>query len=406
MALKIVDLYTKEPSILDGKSISQIIGFCGNGKLLNENEASKEFRTLLQHLPSDIIGKYIEECLQESFPQGGYALQDLVNQIGHRLGFSVDNGRYRGAKGIPGQDGLWRAKNGHALVVEIKTTDTYRVNLDVIAGYRQQLASENRIDLGKSSILIVTGRQDTGDLEAQVRGSRHAWDIRLISVDALKRLLHIKEDFADENTVAQISDLLKPIEYTRVDRLVDIIFAASTDLMSETLNAPVSVNPAEEGSSSISIEDGDPQQQVNPAKIRDECIRRLSSQMGISLLKEGRNRYQSAANNVRLICAVSKTYEMASEDRYWFSFHPSQREWLDAYDSSYVTFGCGSADAILVFPFREFEPLLANLQQTKDDAKSYWHVRISKSDGEYFLGQEIIGKKVNVTQHVLTNSDA
>ncbi len=42
----------------------------------------------------------------------------------------------------------------------------------------------------KSSILIVVGRQDTGDLEAQVRGSRHAWEIRLISVDALLQLMN------------------------------------------------------------------------------------------------------------------------------------------------------------------------------------------------------------------------
>jgi len=34
-------------------------------------------------------------------------------------------------------------------------------------------------------VLIVVGRQDTGELEAQIRGSRHAWDIRLISAEAL-----------------------------------------------------------------------------------------------------------------------------------------------------------------------------------------------------------------------------
>ena len=44
-----------------------------------------------------------------------------------------------------------------------------------------------------SSILIVVGRDDTGELEAQVRGSRHAWDIRLISADALVKLVNLKE---------------------------------------------------------------------------------------------------------------------------------------------------------------------------------------------------------------------
>jgi len=57
-----------------------------------------------------------------------------------------------------------------------------------LAQYRSRLVEEGKIDREKSSLLIVVGRQETGDLEAQIRGSRHAWDIRLLSADSLLKL--------------------------------------------------------------------------------------------------------------------------------------------------------------------------------------------------------------------------
>jgi hypothetical protein len=57
--------------------------------------------------------------------------------------------------------------------------------LEKIASYRQRLIEQNKVDKSKSSILIIVGRDDTGELEAQIRGSKYAWDIRIISTDAL-----------------------------------------------------------------------------------------------------------------------------------------------------------------------------------------------------------------------------
>ena len=64
-----------------------------------------------------------------------------------------------------------------------------------------------------ASILIVVGREDTGALEAQVRGSRYAWDIRLISVERLLKLLQISEKSDDPSTLNQIRQLLQPFEW-------------------------------------------------------------------------------------------------------------------------------------------------------------------------------------------------
>jgi len=79
-------------------------------------------------------------------------------------------------------------------------------------------------------MLIVVGRQDTGDLEAQVRGSRYAWDIRMISTDALLKLVKLKENAGDPATTRKIRSVLTPMEYTRLDEMIDIMFTAAADL--------------------------------------------------------------------------------------------------------------------------------------------------------------------------------
>ncbi|MGC4023045.1 MAG: hypothetical protein QM734_14420 [Cyclobacteriaceae bacterium] len=98
------------------------------------------------------------------------------------------------------------------------------------------MIEQDRVSKDKSSILIVVGQQDTGDLEAQIRGSKHAWDIRLISTDSLLNLLTLKETLNHTKTIQQINELLKPKEYTRIDKLIDLIFVTSKDLQ---LDEPV-----------------------------------------------------------------------------------------------------------------------------------------------------------------------
>jgi hypothetical protein len=79
--------------------------------------------------------------------------------------------------------GFGMTKTGYSLIIEVKTSDAYRINLDRIAGYRENLIKAGKVS-GNCSVLLVVGRDDTGDLEAQVRGSRHAWSVRIISIEA------------------------------------------------------------------------------------------------------------------------------------------------------------------------------------------------------------------------------
>jgi len=122
------------------------------------------------------------------------------------------------------------------------------LSLDTAANYRKDLIRENRLTTDKSSILYVVGRADTGDLEAQVRGSPHAWDIRLISVDALLRLLRIKGTLEDQRTVDRIREILIPQEFTRVDGIIDLVFSAAKEASEELpLDDATDIEPERKG---------------------------------------------------------------------------------------------------------------------------------------------------------------
>jgi hypothetical protein len=115
------DLWLSSPSELADKHVKQIISFAG--QLRDGNGASSEFRDFLSRIPSKLLTRYADECLKESFEASGLALQDIINQVGERLGFAVTYGRYRGTSTHIGFDGLWRFPDEHTVVIEVKTTD-------------------------------------------------------------------------------------------------------------------------------------------------------------------------------------------------------------------------------------------------------------------------------------------
>jgi hypothetical protein len=187
--MTLIQIWKENPEQILAKRVDQIIGFAGDGKLGDNNSAPPEFRDFLARVPGDLIGRYANDCLESTFKDSGLALQDIVNEIASRLGFKVEAGRYRGTKSDIGHDGIWTAPNNHVIVAEVKTTDAYRLPVETVATYRRRLIKSGKITQDQSSILIIVGREDAGELEAQIRGSRYAWDVRLISIDALLRLM-------------------------------------------------------------------------------------------------------------------------------------------------------------------------------------------------------------------------
>lgn len=370
--MSLTSLWKSQKTELALKHVQAMVGLAGDGKLRDGSDASKEFREFLTNVPSGMLARYANECLgAEKFAEASAALQDVINEVGRRLGFIVQNGLYRGKVNEIGNDGLWSSDEPAAIILEVKTTDAYTIDLDTLANYRRKLATDGKVDLDRSSILIVVGRSDTDSLEAQVRGSRHAWDIRMISVDALLRLVTVKEELEDPQVVGKIRQILRPKEYTKVDEIIDLVFSTAEDVKQEDLQQE------------IQSEDGE--KKFTPVNFREECIARVQSKLKTLLIKRSSVLYSSVDEKTAVFCLNSREYGSESQPRYWFAFHPHQKETLSKYPNGYVAFGCGSAQRLILIPANDFVPWLKRFHITTLEDRMYWHVRINCDEAKISL---------------------
>ncbi len=389
--MPLLDLWNKTPDQLKDKQVQQLIAFAGAGKLVDDSDCSEEFRAFLASVPSGNLNNYAHQCLTQSFSDSGLAIQDVMNEIGSRLGAEVTPGRYRGTSKHVGFDGLWKFSNGQSIIVEVKTTDAYRIDLNTIAAYRKALIEMKSISETASSMLLIVGRQDTGDLEAQIRGSRYAWEIRIISIDALLRLVSIKEEVEDPQIIQRIHSILIPREFTRLDEIADILFSAAEDIKQDQV--------ATEG---VSVDKKSKEPKFTPVAFHDACISRIQAALRGKLIKRSRAQYSSPDKSMIVNCAVSKEYDPETNPSYWFAFHPHQKESLKSTPKPYVAFGCGTSKRVLLIPFADFEPWLEGMGTTQKDDQYYWHVTIRRKGDKYFLHRKKGQKIIDLTPYALS----
>lgn len=290
--------------------------------------------------------------------------------------------------------------SGSQILIEVKTTDAYRINLDTVANYRESLIENSQISK-LSSILLIVGRGDTGDLEAQIRGSKHAWDTRVISVESLTHLVRIKESADEDTTVAKIRSLLTPFEYTRLDNIIDIMFTATKDVESALEPDPQvaeSIRPTSNRQSSI--------QQHTPPQTMDALRRRIISSLaerdGISLIAHKRAQFWTPDHDVRAACTVSKRYE--GNENYWYAYHPQWDDFLSAANIGYFILGCLDKEIAYVLPHAEIARHLSDLNTTTtSDGRTYWHIKLEDDDK---AGMSLIlqgdGRRKPVSEFVLS----
>jgi hypothetical protein len=309
------------------------------------------------------------------------ALQDLINELARRLDYQVVNGRYSGTVNAIGFDGIWKSPEGHSLVAEVKTTDAYRISLDTIMEYRSKLLTNTQI-ADPSSVLIIVGREDTGELEAQIRGSRHAWDIRLISADSLVKLVQLKENADGPDTGRKIRDLLTPMEYTRLDRVIDVVFTTAKDV--EATSASEQLD-----------QDSDTEDTTEPVKTkgvwqftdsgllqakREQIVATFAAQQGMVFVRTSRALYWDPGHQTRFVCTISKRYTTRSSYPYWFAYHPQWDDFLMQGHDSYLILGCMDLEIAFIIPWRIFHDNLDALNTTTTkDGHVYWHVHITET---------------------------
>jgi len=369
----------ESPEIL-GKKIQQIVAMAGGGKLKDGSACSEELRKFLRNIEAQKLSEYVESCLEEKFDDSGLVLQDLVNELGRRLEYRVENGLYRGTKNDTGQDGIWEAAE-QTIIVEVKTTAAYQIKLDTIIQYKKEL-TEKSIVGRDASILIVVGRDNTADLEAQIRGSRYAWDIRIISAKALCNLVDLKVKSEEQETTGKVRSILRPIEYTRLDELIDIVFTTARDVDSDA-EMTDQIPDEDEPVTSESAGEGKHQtQQHTPAEIRDAVCKRAARTLGkqekVSLVTTQRARFANDDGTIRAVSLVSKMHPKGL----WFGFRPPQLEFLEkAEKQGFLLLTGVNQDRSHVIDIATLKPILRKLVWDEDKERWHIHVVVKRGDG-------------------------
>ena len=371
--MPLLDLMRDSSATVEKFTIEQAVAMAGDGDVRDDSDCSHELREYLSRISSDKLFDHVDHCLSSSFNCSGHVLQDVVNELGRRLGYNVECGLYRGKTNAINFDGVWEEPSGPQIVVEVKTSDAYRINLDTVANYRECLIRETRIS-HISSILLVVGRQDTGDLEAQIRGSKHAWDTRVISAESLTNLVRIKESADEDTTITKIRSLLTPFEYTRLDNIIDIMFTATRDVeISLESDSQVSEFDVLVSNTQVPIQQHTPQRTMD--MLRKRIISSLAERDGISLIAHKRAQFWTPDHDVRAACTISKRYDRGSN--YWYAYHPQWDEFLSVGNIGYFVLGCLDKNVAYVLPHAEITEHLSSLNtSTKRGGRTYWHIHL------------------------------
>ena len=377
-------------------NLEAIVRIAGDGQLKDGSETSIELRQFLTEVESEKLAEFATYCIENSFTSSGQVLQDVINEIGRRLGFKAENGRYQGVRNDIGYDGIWSSSN-ECLVVEVKTTDAYTIKLDVIARYRDRLVEENRVPKD-TPILLVIGRNDTESLEAQVRGSRHAWSMRIIGIDALIKLMEVNLSTLSNEVTEKIHTILRPFEYTRIDKIVDVVFTTAEDKENEIEELEgIAVEEANESSYA---------QVRTPKEIlvqkKTDCIRKVSEKYERPIQKKKHSMYSDLLDEIRVIASISKRYQK-SETFYWYAYHDEpQRKFLADAKIGLMVFGLTDLDVAFAVPFDVLESSWNNLYETtKKNGQVYKHIYIYLTDGKFYLRVREKGTEIELSKFTL-----
>ena len=227
-------------------TLKQIVNIAGDETL--ESEATvKEVREFFSLIDSQTMERLLKECYSKEkkhkFEARGFAFQDLINEMGSRLGYEVENGLYRGKKNEVGFDGLWQAKDGSYIIMESKVSGDYAFIPETVIGYRDKLITERGIPRKKISVLVVYGRDEKNALRSAVKGSDESPIMRLISANALFQLVRILTYSKSLASTNQIYTILRPRDYFVLDNLVELVFPETDPEIEEVVDDDVDQEP-------------------------------------------------------------------------------------------------------------------------------------------------------------------
>jgi hypothetical protein len=223
--------------------------------------------------------------------------------------------------------------------------------------------------------------------------------MRLISIDALLKLLDLRQRLDDPSVVKKVGEILVPHEFTRVDDIVELVFETAEDSIPEQpMGRAVEADE-------VDVEEDDEDEATTPrldiVAVGREAAARIAAKLGLPLIQRSRGTFSSADDGVRLVCAYSRTYGTAPQGGFWFGFHEYQKEYLEQSSRGYVAFACGAANTVLLIPIVEFSRWLPGMHETVSPSRRYWHVRIKRSDGRFIMHRRKGHERIDLSNYLV-----
>lgn len=391
----LIEMWEEDKDNIESKSVSQLVKFTGNGNL-NSYNTCKQIRDYFSVIDSNKLASYAKECIDTKFPEGGFILQDIINEIGKRLDFEVQFGEYHS-----GSDGLWKTHDVHSFIIESRTSSDFPIILDKLDKYRQSFINNGSVLKEKSSILIIIGRGRTIDLERQIRGSEYSKDIRIVSVEALVNLLKLKESINDKKTVQQIYEILKLKEITKIDKVIEIIYLTMQDI-SLDINLEYENQLINKDSEDILTYENEESIEEVYLKSIDKISKRLSTRLSKAVNTFYSTTDLSYGVQMRL---CRKGDPRSNFDRYWFKCGQYHFNNLNEYESKYFAFICGTMENLFLIPADIIFKYKDRMSFSGQGPSTNWFVRIyvpNVCSSKYYLHLSVPeAEDIDVTQYKL-----
>ena len=362
-----------DPSKVKDKSITQIVTMLAEGTLNDTGQTAPAFRDFLNNCRIDQLETYITQLVTEA--SDGKIFQDIVNTIGKKIGFEVVHGLYQGKKNSIGFDGLWHQGDLN-LVIECKTTDAYRISTKTLLGYSNDLKEKKGLQLAPP-ILLVVGRVDTGDIEAQIRGSRADDRISVIGVESLLSLAKAAVELSDGPAAGSLRKVLLPRDYTRLDDLTALI----TNVINEAQQTSQDQAEADEVELVQTIDKKPEINNINGQSLTDL----LRSSMVLSSIESlGKLEKASPRSKAQFVTESGEVYFFLASKRYsdayqhfWYSI---QHSWKEVWEQKGggLALGLEGKQYFYIVDFRTVVDWTKFLNETLKANRQYWHLALKE----------------------------
>jgi hypothetical protein len=201
----------------------------------------------------------------------------------------------------------------------------------------------------------------------------------VISADSLIKLVQLKENSDDPETGRKIRSLLTPMEFTRLDALVDVMFATVADVEAAIIEPAIEKidnSASAETRNTVVTPSGweFTDSAVLDAK-RQKAIDALGKAISTKFIKKSRALYWDAAHENRLACSVSKRYTKGAYP-YWYAYHPQWDEFLGEGKKSFFVLGCMDLPHAYAIPLDILRKNLSALNTTTTERSTYWHIHL------------------------------